>query len=120
MNAREKKNAREQERWANLSAEQREKALVKKRLNSAKQRAKAKNEDHDMKQQIKNQDTKIEQLRDRNTAIERNLVDVLNCFLPSIQDHSANCQRVQKKKKEFNHFNTGEQWRSILLHCSPP
>jgi hypothetical protein len=119
MNAREKKNAREKERWANLSPEQREKALVKKRLHTAKQRAKPKNEEHDMKQQIKNQEAKIEQLRKRNTAIESNLVDVLNCFLPSIQNHSPNCQR-DRRKKEFKHFNTGEQWRSILLHCSPP
>jgi hypothetical protein len=99
MNAREKKNAREKARWANLSPEKREKALIKKRLRTAKQRASAKNDEHDMKQHVQNQDTEIEQLKDRNTAIERDLVEVLNCFLPSTQDHSASCPRVERKKK---------------------
>ena len=80
MNAKQKKNDREKERWKNLSPERREAALVKKRLNSAQKRAKEKNETHDMKVKVNRQQNKIIQLKERNSVIESNFAEVLNCF----------------------------------------
>jgi hypothetical protein len=83
MNARQKKNAREKERWRNLSPEQREAALVNKRLNSAQKRAKEKNETHHMKVNLNRKQNQIVQLKERNSVqLESNFVEVLNCFLP--------------------------------------
>ena len=100
MNARQKKNDREKERWRNLSPEQREAALVKKRLNSAQKRAKEKNETHHMKANLNRQKNQIVELKERNSELESNFVEVLNCFLPSKKDHVSTCQRFQEKKQE--------------------
>jgi hypothetical protein len=102
MNARQKKNAREKERWSNLSPEQREAALVKKRLNSAQKRAKEKNEKVHMEANLNRKQNQINELKERNKELESNFVEVLNCFLPSKNDHVSTCQRLQKKKTRKN------------------